>query len=49
MSETGYPVCFDIAHSVQMPTSMGKFRCKREFIPALVMLLLVLMHFYGGA
>ena len=23
MSETGYPVCYDATHSVQMPTSMG--------------------------
>ena len=23
MSETGYPVCFDATHSIQLPTSMG--------------------------
>ena len=37
MSETGYPVCFDATHSVQMPTSMGNISGgQREFIPALV-------------
>ena len=23
MSRTGYPVCFDATHSIQLPTSMG--------------------------
>lgn len=37
MSETGYPVCFDATHSVQMPTSLGNISGgQREFIPALV-------------
>ena len=37
MSETGYPVCFDATHSVQMPTSMGNISGgQREFIPHLV-------------
>lgn len=37
MSETGYPVCFDATHSVQMPTSMGNISGgQREFIPSLV-------------
>ena len=37
MSETGYPVCFDATHSVQMPTSMGNISGgQREFIPNLV-------------
>ena len=37
MSETGYPVCFDATHSVQLPTSMGNVSGgQREFIPALV-------------
>ena len=34
MSETGYPVCFDATHSVQLPTSMGNVSGgQREFIP----------------
>ena len=48
MSETGYPVCFDATHSVQMPTSMGNISGgQREFIPVLLglLLLVVLMHF----
>ena len=37
MLETGYPVCFDATHSVQMPTSMGNVSGgQREFIPHLV-------------
>ena len=37
MSETGYPVCFDATHSIQMPTSMGNISGgQREFIPPLV-------------
>jgi len=37
MAETGYPVCFDATHSVQLPTSMGNISGgQREFIPNLV-------------
>ncbi len=37
MRETGYPVCFDATHSVQLPTSMGDISGgQREFIPHLV-------------
>jgi len=37
MAETGYPVCFDATHSIQMPTSMGNISGgQREFIPHLV-------------
>lgn len=37
MSETGYPVCFDATHSVQLPTSMGNISGgQREFVPSLV-------------
>ena len=37
MGETGYPVCFDATHSVQLPTSMGNISGgQREFIPSLV-------------
>jgi 2-dehydro-3-deoxyphosphooctonate aldolase (KDO 8-P synthase) len=37
MSETGYPVCFDATHSVQLPTSMGNISGgQREYIPHLV-------------
>ncbi len=37
MNETGYPVCYDATHSVQMPTSMGNISGgQREFIPHLV-------------
>ena len=36
MMETGYPVCFDATHSVQMPTSMGDISGgQREYIPHL--------------
>jgi 2-dehydro-3-deoxyphosphooctonate aldolase (KDO 8-P synthase) len=36
MGETGYPVCFDATHSIQMPTSMGDISGgQREFIPCL--------------
>jgi 2-dehydro-3-deoxyphosphooctonate aldolase (KDO 8-P synthase) len=37
MMETGYPVCFDATHSIQLPTSMGDISGgQREFIPYLV-------------
>jgi 2-dehydro-3-deoxyphosphooctonate aldolase (KDO 8-P synthase) len=37
MTETGYPVCFDATHSVQLPTSLGNISGgQREFIPYLV-------------
>jgi 2-dehydro-3-deoxyphosphooctonate aldolase (KDO 8-P synthase) len=37
MAETGYPVCFDATHSIQLPTSMGNSSGgQREFIPHLV-------------
>ncbi|MEX1257176.1 MAG: 3-deoxy-8-phosphooctulonate synthase [Gemmatimonadota bacterium] len=37
MMETGYPVCFDATHSMQLPTSMGNVSGgQREFIPYLV-------------
>tara|TARA_B100001093_G_scaffold462709_1_gene478191 strand:- start:167 stop:1036 length:870 start_codon:yes stop_codon:yes gene_type:complete len=37
MASTGYPVCFDATHSIQMPTSMGNISGgQREFIPHLV-------------
>ncbi len=37
MKRTGYPVCFDATHSIQMPTSMGDVSGgQREFIPYLV-------------
>lgn len=37
MTETGYPVCFDATHSIQLPTSMGNISGgQREFIPHLV-------------
>ena len=37
MSATGYPVCYDATHSIQMPTSMGNISGgQREFIPSLV-------------
>ena len=37
MSETGYPVCYDATHSIQLPTSMGNISGgQREFIPFLV-------------
>ena len=37
MLETGYPVCFDATHSIQLPTSMGNISGgQREFIPYLV-------------
>ena len=36
MAETGYPVCYDATHSIQMPTSMGNISGgQREFIPNL--------------
>ena len=37
MASTGYPVCYDATHSVQLPTSMGNISGgQREFIPNLV-------------
>jgi 2-dehydro-3-deoxyphosphooctonate aldolase (KDO 8-P synthase) len=37
MAATGYPVCFDATHSIQLPTSMGHISGgQREFIPHLV-------------
>jgi 2-dehydro-3-deoxyphosphooctonate aldolase (KDO 8-P synthase) len=37
MAKTGYPVCFDATHSIQLPTSMGNISGgQREFIPFLV-------------
>ena len=37
MMKTGYPVCFDATHSIQLPTSMGDISGgQREFIPYLV-------------
>jgi len=37
MRRTGYPVCFDATHSIQLPTSMGNVSGgQREFIPYLV-------------
>jgi 2-dehydro-3-deoxyphosphooctonate aldolase (KDO 8-P synthase) len=37
MAETGYPVCFDGTHSIQLPTSMGNISGgQREYIPHLV-------------
>ena len=37
MANTGYPVCFDATHSIQLPTSMGNISGgQREFIPHLV-------------
>jgi 2-dehydro-3-deoxyphosphooctonate aldolase (KDO 8-P synthase) len=37
MAATGYPVCFDAGHSIQLPTSMGNISGgQREFIPHLV-------------
>ena len=37
MSKTGYPVCYDATHSIQLPTSMGSISGgQREFIPGLV-------------
>ena len=37
MSQTGYPVCYDATHSIQLPTSMGNISGgQREFIPYLV-------------
>ena len=37
MAETGYPVCLDATHSVQLPTSMGNVSGgQRAYVPALV-------------
>jgi 2-dehydro-3-deoxyphosphooctonate aldolase (KDO 8-P synthase) len=37
MAETGYPVCFDATHSIQLPTSLGNISGgQREYIPYLV-------------
>ena len=36
MAETGYPVCHDATHSIQLPTSMGNISGgQREYIPNL--------------
>ena len=36
MAETGYPVCYDATHSIQLPTSMGNISGgQREYIPNL--------------
>ena len=36
MQETGYPVCYDASHSIQLPTSMGNISGgEREYIPNL--------------
>ncbi len=36
MMETGYPVCYDASHSIQLPTSMGDISGgQREYIPHL--------------
>ena len=52
MSETGYPVCFDATHSVQLPTSMGNVSGgQREFIPSLVRAAVAwgFKYFYGSS
>ena len=37
MAKTGYPICYDATHSIQLPTSMGSISGgQREFIPGLV-------------
>ena len=37
MAETGYPVCFDASHSLQLPTSMGDISGgQREYTPHLI-------------
>lgn len=37
MRQTGYPVCYDATHSIQLPTSMGNLSGgQRQFIPHLV-------------
>ena len=36
MAETGYPVCFDATHSIQLPTSMEIFQEVKEVIPILL-------------
>jgi len=37
MATTGYPVCFDATHSIQLPTSMGNISGgQRQYIPSLV-------------
>jgi len=37
MQDSGYPVCYDATHSVQLPTSLGTLSGgQREFIPELV-------------
>ena len=37
MQEAGWPVCYDVTHSVQLPTSLGTMSGgQREFIPSLV-------------
>jgi 2-dehydro-3-deoxyphosphooctonate aldolase (KDO 8-P synthase) len=38
MKETGYPVCYDVTHSIQMPGSLGTSSGgQREFIPELTL------------
>ena len=37
MKETGFPVCYDATHSIQLPTSHGDVSGgQKEFIPAMV-------------
>ena len=37
LQDTGYPVCYDATHSIQLPTSLGTISGgQREFIPSLV-------------
>ncbi len=37
MQDSGYPVCYDATHSIQLPTSLGTLSGgQREFIPSLV-------------
>jgi 2-dehydro-3-deoxyphosphooctonate aldolase (KDO 8-P synthase) len=37
MADSGYPVCYDATHSIQLPTSLGTISGgQREFIPSLV-------------
>jgi len=37
MNQTGYPVCYDATHSIQLPTSMGNISGgQRQFIPNLI-------------
>ena len=37
MRDSGYPVCYDATHSVQLPTGLGTISGgQREFIPSLI-------------